>query len=178
MNYTQDLVSRLKLTDVVSPLGNAFNIFYSNQPKLKIPVDVLRRIKAFIHDGRPIYYSLLEQTNLNSTDCLTLAVIGNILAQQQNVETKIVSPRGIRFLHSALSYLDEKSQERIFKLSGSQNRVYTPADCTILTSERVEARINLFRPLVNFANRFRKKGKSKHYYSVFCQSSKSDPNRN
>ena len=177
MDYTSNLVELLSLQDLVPVLNNGFSQFYRSQKELKPVIDKLRRIKAFIHDGKCVYKPILEDTLVDSTDCLTLAVIGNILAEHQGVETQIAHPRGIRFLHSVLAYKDSQDQGRIFKLTG-RKREYSINDCTILTPEEVVFRLKYFKPFVNFANSLKPRpGKLKHYYSVFCEGCKANSDR-
>ncbi len=163
--YTQSLINLLGVDNLVLPLGNTFEEFYLDRATLDSPVGQLRRIKCFIYDGKERYSPLIRGTRLDSTDCLTLAVLANILASENGLYTRIAYPRSIKFLHSVLSFKDSRDQDHIFKLSG-RNRIYFPEDCTILSPAQVDRRLKYFRPTVNFFNSLRSKPrKTSHYYS-------------
>jgi len=158
MGYSEDLETRLNVKEFIDRLEDSFDKSrYSTDSKN--PLKLLRRIKLFLYGEGGIWRSLSEDSMLNSTDCLTLATITNLLASRKGIETTIVRPKNFsRYLHAMLEYRAEKGKD-IFKLSG-RNRKYS---CLCMTNEQVERRIRYIRPLVNLINSFRFSGNTFDY---------------
>jgi hypothetical protein len=150
MNYSYDLETRLNAKRFIDKFEESFDRskYYTNS---KNPLKLLRRIKLFLYREWNNWRFFSQDSMLNSTDCLTLAVIVNLLAYRKGVETNIVRPKNVsRYLHAMLEY-DTKKGKNLFKLAG-RSRKY---ECLCMTSKQVEKRIKYIRPLVNLINSFR-----------------------
>ncbi len=150
MNQIEDLENRLNVKNFIDEL----EIVYDNSQfssKAKNPLDQLRKIKLFLYRSWDDLRKISEGTQLDATDCLTLATTAHLLAYRKGLETKVVRPTNItRYFHAMLEY-EFNGESKIFKLSG-RNRKY---DSTLLLNAQIEKRINYIRPLVNMVNSIR-----------------------
>jgi hypothetical protein len=169
MSYISDLEQRMEAQEITPVLERAFDRFYSGHIPLTSTLDILRRTQAFMHDGSQVYRQITRGSLLDSTDCLTLAVIASLIASRKGVDTTIASPKGLNFLHAVMIY-HESGKDRVFKLTG-RRRHYSAQDCTHLSPKDIQRRLKYFRPVINFVNYLRFRGKYKpHHYSTFCSS--------
>jgi len=144
MNYSEDLEERLGVKLQMISFENTFDQNY--QLTNSSPLDILRKIKVHLYKQDTHRRELFKGTYLNSTDCLTLAVLENLLADRKGLETVIARPDKIsRYFHAVILYGPNNT---IFKVSG-RNRNY---DCKVLSPKEVENRLKYIRPVFNFVN--------------------------
>ena len=150
MEYSVSLERRLKVKENIDRIESFFdkrNNFFKN------PRNLLRNIKMFLHENEDEIKDINQNSKLNSTDCLTLAVIANLLANRKGVKSKIVRPNNLtHYLHAMLEYSTEENKSEIFKLTGRNKNYFS---VIYLSPGDIERRLNYIRPVVNFVNYIR-----------------------
>ena len=147
MEYSKDLEQRLGVTELMDKLEVEFSSVYPYKYSTR-PLEVLRKVKVFLHQYWNERRTLFRGSVLDSTDCLTIAILANTLASRRWVKTRIARPRKLtRYYHAILIYESKKGEE-IFKVSGR----YKKYDWIVLTPHEVEFRLRYIKPILDLAN--------------------------
>lgn len=150
MNYSQDLESRFDVSSQVNQLAEEFDKFYGARDARSGvgELQMLRRIKIFLSHKKNNRRDLFKDSKLNSTDCLTLAILANLLAARKGIKTQIARPKNLaRYFHAMLVY-EQDSRGVLFNLSGRGGyREYQ-----VLTPEQVQKRLSYTKPIIDVAN--------------------------
>jgi len=149
MDYSNELERMFGVRQHVDTLGALLDNNYSNLPKPSNNYQILRRIRVFLSRKKDERRQLLGETNLNSTDCLTLAILANLMAARKGVQTRIARPDKLtKYFHAMLIYSENDEQEKVFNLSGRGGYKHY----VILTPKEVETRLGYIKPVIDFAN--------------------------
>lgn len=151
MNYCEKLEEILDVSSVIDNLEKAFDDsdFYIKPEDSNLKR--LQKIRLFLAKEKDTKIKLTNSSQLDSTDCLTVATTVNLLAYRKGIETRIVRPDMLsRYFHAMLSYQCEKGRE-IFKVTG-RDKIYPSVE---LSPEQVKTRISYIRPLINLVNKIR-----------------------
>lgn len=151
MGYSEVLEKRLGVNGIIDKLEEDFDDFYNNTGSLQ-PRKLLENIRVYLNRRNNYRIGVCNGSQLDSTDCLTWTVLGNLIANRKDLETEIAYPTNpLRYCHVMLTYPNEGSTE-VFIVSG-RNRKYQYKKLTV---DQVIRRLKYIRPIVNFVNRLRR----------------------
>ena len=153
MDYSTELERRFGIRAHMAALGERFDSAYSNLPESTNNHQTLRRIRGFLSRKKNERRQLFQETRLSSTDCLTIAILANLLAARKGIQTRIARPDKLtKYFHAMLVYSENGSPERVFNLSGRGGY----KQYVILTPREVETRLGYIKPVIDFANYIRR----------------------
>ncbi len=151
MNYCESLEGILEAKEVIDKIESALDSSQYSIENTDTDLITLQKIRLFLSKERETRMNITKSSMLDSTDCLTVASIINLVAYRKGVETRIVRPdKKSRYFHAMLTY-NHHDEIRIFKPTGS-SRIYPPVD---LKPEDVKKRLGYVRPIINTINRIR-----------------------
>jgi len=143
------LEESLNISDQVNDLISLYSA-YSPRRHSIISAE-LRDLKGFSHKKKMEIREIVRGSSLDSSDCLTKAVIIHLIGLRIGVMTRLARPENFsRYCHGMLTY-DHEGKTQIFKVTGS-SKFYPPV---ILTDSQVLRRINYVRPVFNLVNKLK-----------------------
>lgn len=154
MDYSTELERRFDVSHHITALEERMDNGYRSLPEPNNNYQVLRRIRLFLTREKDERRHLLERTRLNSTDCLTIAVLANLLAARKGLQTRIARPNKlIKYFHAMLVYSENNGSEKVFNLSGRGGyKKYV-----LLTPKEVDQRLGYIKPVISLANYLRER---------------------
>lgn len=153
MDYSSELERIFDVRQEIAALGDSFDGAYSNLPAPINNRQFLRRIRIFLSKRKDERRQLLRDTRLSSTDCLTIAVLANLLAARKGVRTKIARPDNLaKYFHAMLVYSENGRPEKVFNLSGRGGY----KQYVLLTPQEVEKKLGYIKPVIDMANYIRR----------------------
>ena len=155
MDYCESLERILEAKEVIDKIESALDSSEHSIETTDTDLITLQKIRLLLAKERETRMHITKNSMLESTDCLTVASIINLIGYRKGVETRIVRPDKIsRYFHAMLTY-NHHEEIRIFKPTGS-SRIYVPVE---LTPEEVKGRLSYIRPIIMTINKIRGIGK-------------------
>jgi len=150
-NYSEELEEMLGAKTVINKLELIFNDSPFSQFPDEAPLSKLRNINHFIFKEWERWNVVAKGSMLDSTDCLTLSVVANLLAHRKGLETRVVRPTQLtRYFHAMLEY-DSLNEKETFVVAGRDRHYeYVP-----LSVDQIEQRLKYSRIIINLVNYLR-----------------------
>ena len=144
--YAKQLEKRLSVEEAMAQLEAEFDMFgrAHEWPGDVHPKELLQQIKYFLHKNKKTRKKILENTRLDGTDCITMSVLGVLLARRKGLKAQVGTPKSIvrMGLHTLIVYPDGK-QKKLFRMAGKTEH----KTARILNPSQVDGRLRFTAPI-------------------------------
>jgi hypothetical protein len=149
-----NLEERFNCQKEMDLLEKEFKKYLETKQKTRTIEGQLRQIKDFLLTNNEARQRLFSRTRLTKSDCITLSIITQMLAQRRGLNIKVGFPKQIKkFLHAFLIY-KKNGKERIFEIAGGNSKSKNPES---LDEKALLRRFRLTRPFILSKKLTRKK---------------------
>ncbi|MFC1768172.1 hypothetical protein ACFLZX_00270 [Nanoarchaeota archaeon] len=150
MKYSEELESRLGVKRVIDNIESHFdNTGYSGDSE--DPLKLLRQMKIFLYREWDAWRNYAKGSMIDSTDCVTLSTVVNLLSYRKGLETELVRPKKLTKRYHALLQFEDSNRTDTYDVTSKKD----VNDVVPLSTDQVVTRLRIYRPIINIINRLK-----------------------
>jgi hypothetical protein len=149
--YCREIEEKISCNELLNGIEKEFKEYLlKKNAECKTSAETFGEIKKFFAEKK---YTLDKRgtTRLRGTDCLTLSVLGVLLAGRRGIDSRVAIPRDITHaLHAIIVYPEGKTMN-VFNIAGRS----IPKNPRVIGAKEISLRLRFISPFVQTANKIR-----------------------